>query len=74
MKQAQPAVRISTLERTPGLPIAPPRASAPARIGAGTVSHLRPAVRGTIAVLLRAIGEAAAIALVTPPTPPKGRR
>jgi hypothetical protein len=74
MKQVQPTVRISTMERTPGLPAAPSHANAGPRIAVGTVSHLGPAVRGTAAVLLRAIGEAAAMGLVTPPRPPKGRR
>ncbi len=64
----------ATTERTLGLPAAPPRAGATPRIAAGPVSHLGPAVRGTTAVLLRAIGEAAAIGLLTPPMPPKSRR
>ena len=73
MKQVQPTVRISTIERTP-LPAAPVRARAAPRITAGKISHLGPAVRGAAAVLLRAIGEAAAMGLVTPPMPRRSRR
>ena len=74
MKQVQPTVRISTIEQTPGLPAAQPRASAAPRIAAGTVFRLGPAVRGTTALLLRAIGEAGAMGLVTPPMAPESRR
>lgn len=52
--------------------VSPPlHASAASRIAAGAVSHVGPAVRGTAIVLWRALGEAGAMCLVTPPPEPE---
>lgn len=48
------------------------------QMAAGAISHLGPAVKGTASVLWRALGDAGAMSLVTPPRehtpPPECRR
>jgi hypothetical protein len=55
-----------------GIATPPLHARAARRMAAGAVSHVGPAVRGTAIVLWRALGEAGAMCLVTPP--PEAKR